>query len=199
MNGKVEGRIRINHEIRVPRVRLIGPDGQQIGVVDTREALRIARDEWGLDLVEISPSAVPPVCKIIDSGKFKYQQKKKAQEAKKNQSVIQIKEIKFRPQTDKHDIDFKVKHIQRFLSEGNKTKLTIFFRGREMAYKSHGEELLRKIVQQLTEMAVVEQEPREEGRYLSMIIGPRREWLDMKRKQDEQIKNQQPSTEKSDA
>src|SRR5262245_26965348 len=125
-NRNKEQRQRINHMIRVPKVRLIDPEGRQLGIVNTEEALKLARDQFNLDLVEFSPTAQPPVCKILDYGKFKYQEKKKRQEAKRNQSVIEVKEVKFRPQTDVHDIEFKVHHIQRFLKEGNKAKITIF-------------------------------------------------------------------------
>ncbi len=183
-------RIRTNNDIRVPRVRLIDPDGRQIGVVETKEALRIAQDEYGLDLVEISPTAVPPVCKIMDAGKYKYQLKKKAQEAKKHQSVIQVKEVKFRPRTDTHDVEFKTKHVLRFLKEGHKTKLTIFFKGREMAYKEQGLQMLARVYKMFEDIAVIEQEPRAEGRYLTMVIAPKREWLEAVRREKEKAKEQ---------
>ena len=168
-----EQRQRINHMIRVPKVRLIDPEGRQLGIVTTEEAMRMARDQFNLDLVEISPTAQPPVCKILDYGKFKYQEKKKRQEAKRNQSVIEVKEVKFRPQTDVHDIQFKVNHMIRFLKEGNKVKATVFFRGREMTYTSQGKELLQKIFAQVQELGAIEQEPYLEGRYMSMIIAPK--------------------------
>jgi translation initiation factor IF-3 len=159
--------------IRVPRIRVIDPEGKQLGVMETSDALRLARETFNLDLVEISPSAVPPVCKILDFGKYKYQIKKKAQEAKKHQTVILVKEVKFRPQTDVHDFDFKVKHILRFLEDGNKVKVTVFFRGREVVYSQHGRELLQKVVIQIQDHGFVEQEPMMEGRYMSIMVAPK--------------------------
>lgn len=166
--------LRVNHKIRVPRVRLIGPDGKQLGVVDTQEALRAAHEKFHLDLIEISPTAKPPVCKIMDYGKYKYQQKKKNQEAKKHQNIILVKEIKLRPSTDQHDFDFKVKHIERFLEDGNKAKVTIRFRGRELVHSQLGEAMLGRIAATLQDKAEVEQPPKLEGRNMIMILGPRK-------------------------
>jgi len=153
-------------------VRVIGADGGQLGVLDTSEALRIA-EESGLDLVEVSPKAMPPVCKIMDYGKFKYEDSKKRKEAKKHQSTVTYKEIKFRPKTDGHDLDFKVKHIRRFLLEGNKARLVVVFRGREIVHPETGQAMLKKVIEQTQDIAVVEQAPMMEGRRMLMIISPR--------------------------
>jgi len=162
----------VNRRIRVPQVRVIGADGGQLGVLDTSEALRIA-EEGGLDLVEVSPKAMPPVCKIMDYGKFKYEDSKKRKDAKKHQSTVTYKEIKFRPKTDAHDLDFKVKHIRRFLSEGNKARLVVIFRGREIVHPETGQAMLKKVVELTQDIAMVEQPPMMEGRRMLMIISPR--------------------------
>lgn len=139
--------------------------------MELRKALELAQAQ-GLDLAEVSPNSNPPVCKILDFGKFKYQQKKKAKAAKKNQAVIVLKEIQFRPQTDQHDIDFKVRHILRFLEEGNKVKASVRFRGRESAHTDLGHALIKQIIEQVGESAVVEQSPKLEGKILSLIFAP---------------------------
>jgi translation initiation factor IF-3 len=156
----------------VPQVRVIGADGSQLGVLDTSEALRIA-EEGGLDLVEVSPKAMPPVCKIMDYGKFKYENAKKTKDARKHQSTTTTKEIKFRPKTDDHDFDFKVKHIRRFLMEGNKAKLVVIFRGREIVHPETGQDVLKRVVEVTNDIAQVEQTPMMEGRRMLMIIAPR--------------------------
>jgi translation initiation factor IF-3 len=138
----------------------------------THEALRIA-EEGGLDLVEVSPKAFPPVCKIMDYGKFKYEDSKKKKEARKHQTVVMLKEVKFRPKTDDHDLDFKLKHIRRFLLEGNKAKLVIVFRGREIVHPETGRAMLDRVIQALTDIAVVEQIPLMEGRRMAMVIAPK--------------------------
>ncbi|HEY7955942.1 MAG TPA: translation initiation factor IF-3 [Polyangia bacterium] len=163
---------RVNRRIRVPEVRVIGADGSQLGVLRTDEALRIA-EEGGFDLVEVSPKAMPPVCKIMDYGKFKYENSKKTKEARKHQSTVTLKEIKFRPKTDDHDFDFKVKHIRRFLQEGNKAKLVVIFRGREIVHPETGQDVLKRVVQATNDIAQVEQTPMMEGRRMLMIIAPR--------------------------
>jgi translation initiation factor IF-3 len=163
---------RVNRRIRVPEVRVIGADGAQLGVLATHEALRIA-EEGGLDLVEVSPKAMPPVCKIMDYGKFKYEDAKKKKDARKHQSFQTVKEIKFRPKTDDHDFDFKVKHIRRFLGEGNKAKLVVIFRGREIVHPETGQAVLRRVVEVTSDVAVVEQAPMMEGRRMLMVIAPR--------------------------
>ncbi len=151
---------------------MIGSDGQQIGILETPDALRLAREE-GLDLVEISPKAVPPVCKIMDYGRFKYETAKKEREERSKRTVIEVKEMKFRPKTDEHDFDFKVKHIREFLAEGNKAKLVIQFRGREIVHPEVGQNVLRRVVEACQDVGIVEQPPMMEGRRMLMIIGPR--------------------------
>ena len=172
MNEKKQ-ELRVNHRIRIPKVRVIGPEGAQLGVMDTSEAIRIARDQYGSDLIEIAPFEKPPVCKIMDYGKFKYQQKKKSQEAKKNQTIILVKEIKFRPNTDSHDFDVKVRHIARFLAEGNKARVTIRFRGRELTHTDIGRDVLKRVIANLGETVVVEQDPKLEGKQMSMVLAPK--------------------------
>lgn len=171
MGGRNDDGVRINHRIRAREVRVIGPDGAQLGVMDTRRALELAQ-QHGLDLAEISPNSKPPVCKILDFGKYKYELKKKAQAAKKNQVIVELKEIQFRPQTDDHDIDFKVKHIIRFLGEGNKVKVSVRFRGREAMHADLGFKLLRQIVEMVGTAGAVETPPKMEGKILSMIFAP---------------------------
>ena len=163
---------RVGRRIRVPEVRVIGADGSQVGIIPTHEALRLA-EEQGLELVEVNPRAAPPVCKIMDFGKFKYETSKKEKASRKHQSTIVLKEIKLRPKTDEHDFDFKVKHIRRFLSEGNKCKLVIVFRGREIVHPETGQAMLDQVVKTVTDIAMVEQRPMMEGRRMVMIIGPR--------------------------
>jgi translation initiation factor IF-3 len=157
--------------IRRPEVRVINPEGKQLGIYPVHQALSIAL-ELGLDLVEINPKSNPPVCRIMDFGKFKYEQKKQANLAKKKQKVIEIKEVKFRPKTDDHDFDTKVKHVRRFLEEGNKAKITIRFRGREMAHPEMAAKVLDRVVEFTRDIAVVEQAYRMEGRTMTMVLGP---------------------------
>jgi len=171
---------RVNRRIRVPQVRVIGADGGQLGVLDTSEALRIA-EEGGLDLVEVSPKAMPPVCKIMDYGKFKYEDSKKRKDAKKHQSTVTYKEIKFRPKTEEHDYSFKTKAIREFLEEGNKARCTVMFRGREITHREIGQAILSRIAQDLKDIAVVEQSPRMEGRLLFMILAANPRWLQSQR------------------
>ena len=153
-------------------MRLIGADGANLGVVPTRQALAMA-EEANLDLVEVSPDAKPPVAKILDYGKFKYQEQKKANEARKNQKVIEIKEIKMRPMIDDHDYYVKLKAIRRFFEEGDKVKITLRFRGREMAHQELGQQLLDRVKKDTVEIAKVESEPRFEGRQIVMVLAPR--------------------------
>jgi len=153
-------------------VRVIGADGSQVGIVPTHEALRMA-EELGLELVEVNPRAAPPVCKIMDFGKFKYETSKKEKASRKHQSTIVLKEIKLRPKTDDHDFDFKVKHIRRFLSEGNKCKLVVVFRGREIVHPEMGQQMLDHVVKSVNDIAMVEQRAMMEGRRMVMTIGPR--------------------------
>jgi len=156
----------------VPEVRVIGSDGSQVGILQTHEALRMA-EEAGLDLVEVSPRAVPPVCRIMDFGRFKYQESKKEQASRKHQSVVVIKEIKFRPKTDTHDLNFKLNHIRRFLGEGNKVRLMIVFRGREIVHPETGHAMLDVVSKEVAEISVIEQKPSMEGRRMVMVLGPR--------------------------
>ncbi|MCP4675205.1 MAG: translation initiation factor IF-3 [Deltaproteobacteria bacterium] len=157
--------------IRRPEVRVINPEGKQLGVYPIHQALAIAGD-LGLDLVEINPKTNPPVCRIMDFGKFKYEQKKQANLARKRQKVIEVKEVKMRPKTDSHDFDFKLKHVRRFLEEGNKAKVTIRFRGREMAHPEVAARLLDRVIETVKDVAVVEQPYRMEGRTMTMVLGP---------------------------
>ena len=164
--------MRINEQIRVPEVRLIGPEGEQIGVMLTREALAQAA-EAHLDLVEVAPQAIPPVCRIMDYGKFKYQQSKKQQEARRRQTTIQVKEIKVRPKIEEHDMDFKLKNSRRFLSEGDKVKISVIFRGREIAHTDRGIRILAQMAEALGDVGTVEQAPKLEGRNMFMLITPK--------------------------
>lgn len=163
--------MRRNDQIRVREVRLIGADGEQLGIVERNQALQMARDA-GLDLVEVAATAEPPVCRIMDYGRYKYEAQKKKQEAKKRQTIIQIKEIKLRPKTDEHDYQTKVGHIRRFIEGGDRCKVTIFFRGREIVHKDRGQMMLDRVVEDTKDIAKVEQEARAEGRTLFMMMGP---------------------------
>jgi len=162
----------VNERIRIPEVRVVDDEGGQLGIMPTRQALDLAREK-GLDLVEVAPNAEPPVCKIMDYGKYKYQQSKRAQEAKKRQTVIQVKEVKVRPKIEEHDLQFKLKNIRKFLDERNKIKVSMIFRGREIAHTSIGVQVLNRIAEEIGEEGVVEQSPKLEGRNLSMIIAPK--------------------------
>ncbi len=164
-------KFRINGQIRSPEVRLIGPEGENIGVVTLREAMDIAA-EAELDLVEVSPAAKPPVCRVMDFGKFLYQRAKKEKEARKQQSKIEMKEIRMRPKTNAHHRGFKVKDARRWLKEGKKVKVTIRFRGREMDYPEIGLEDLREIAEELSDVSTVEQTPKMEGRRMMLILAP---------------------------
>ena len=165
-------RININRNIRAKEVRVIDPDGNQIGVIPTYKAIAVAND-FGLDLVEISPNASPPVCKIMDYGRFKYERTKKKQEAKKKQTTFQLKEIKVRPKTGEHDLNTKINHIKKFLDKKDKVKVTVIFRGREITLTNLGNELLEKIVQETEEVALLEQPPKFEGRTMVMVLAPK--------------------------
>jgi translation initiation factor IF-3 len=154
---------RINERIRVPQVRLIDESGNQVGVVPTFEALQMARDK-GLDLMEVSPNASPPVCKICDYGKFKYEKKKQEHKAKKKQTVIKVKEIQLRPQTDEHDLDYKFKNVRQFLLDGDKAKISIMFRGREIAYSEQGYKMMRQLAEMVKDIANVESPAKLEGK-----------------------------------
>ncbi|MFN2491788.1 MAG: translation initiation factor IF-3 [Pyrinomonadaceae bacterium] len=164
---------RINERIRVPQVRVIGEEGEQLGVLDIRDAIRAAKEK-GLDLVEVAATADPPVCRIIDFGKFQYEAKKKANEAKKKQVTITVKEVKFRPGTDDHDYDYRMKHAREWLEEGDKVKATIWFRGREMTHRELGSRILEKLEKDLADVGEVEARPRMEGNQMFIILGPKR-------------------------
>ena len=163
--------LRINHRIRVPEVRVIAEE-EQLGVMPTHEALRLA-EEKGLDLVEISPRAFPPVCRIMDYGKYKYEEAKKKQQARKRASTVETKEIKFRPKTEEHDLAFKVKHVRRFLEDGNKVRLVIVFRGREITHPQTGVNVLNRVVAATEDICSVEVNPNMEGRRMVMILAPK--------------------------
>ena len=163
---------RVNDQISVPSVRLIDAEGTNVGVVSFRDALDLAYNS-GLDLVEISPGADPPVCKILDYGRYKYEAQKKKNEARKKQKIIEIKEIKMRPNIDTHDYDVKMRAIQKFIGEGDKVKVTMRFRGREMVHQEIGLAVLQKVRDELEELAKVEQFPKLEGRQMTMVMAPR--------------------------
>jgi len=164
--------IRVNHRIRVPEVRVIGADGNMLGVLSTHEAMRMAQ-ELGLDLVEINPKSVPPVCKILDFGKYKYEEKKKNAEAKRKQTVVEVKEVKLRPKTDDHDIAFKIKAARRFLEAGHKVKFTVRFRGREITHPEKAHEQLNTLIQGVEDLANVETRPAMEARTMMLIVAPK--------------------------
>jgi translation initiation factor IF-3 len=163
---------RVNEAIRAREVRLIDENGRNVGIVSRFEALERA-NAAGLDLVEVSPDAEPPVCKILDFGKFKYQEQKKAADARKKQKIVEVKEIKMRPSIDDHDYDVKMRSIRRFFDEGDKVKVTLRFRGRELAHQQLGMDLMQRVKADLQELAKVEAEPRFEGRQMVMVLAPR--------------------------
>ena len=169
--GNKTKRYRINERITASEIRVISSTGEQLGILSIREALNKAEDE-GFDLVEISPNATPPVCKIIDYGKLKYKEQKSKKEAKKKQKTIEIKEIKMRPGIDKHDYNVKIKALLRFISGGNKVKISMRFRGREMEHRNLGFELLNKLTEEVVSFAKVEVSPRSEGRQIMMVLAP---------------------------
>ena len=166
-----ERRLRINDMIRVPEVRLISADGRQAGVVSTNQAMELAREN-GLDLVEVSPMARPPVCKILDYGKYKFEQEKRIKESKRKQKLGKLKEIRMQPKIETHDLQFKARQVRQFLEEGNKVKVTIRFRGRELAHTEIGRDVLGRILEILVDAAVLERRPQMEGRFMSMFLSP---------------------------
>jgi translation initiation factor IF-3 len=170
--GKDKDTIRINNLIVSESVRVISPDGEQMGIMTVPTALDRARD-YAMDLVEIAPKATPPVCRIMEYGKFKYEKAKRESAAKKKQTVVVIKEIKFRPKTDEHDYQFKMNHIKRFLLAKNKVKVVVRFRGREIIHMDKGMEMMLRIKAELVEIAIVETEPRSEGRTMIMMLAPK--------------------------
>lgn len=158
--------------IRVREVRVVSPEGEQLGIMATQDALQLA-DEQGLDLVEVAPNERPPVCRIMDYGKYKYQRSKRQQQAKKKQKIILVKEIKLRPKTEEHDYHFKMQHVRRFIQDGHKAKVTIIFRGREMAHTELGRRILDRVVTDMEDIATVEQTPKQEGRNMTVVLAPR--------------------------
>ncbi|MEX0690375.1 MAG: translation initiation factor IF-3 [Gemmatimonadales bacterium] len=162
----------MNRQIRISPVRLVGADGEQVGVVPIEEAIRAA-EEKGLDLVEVAPTARPPVVKIMDYGKFKFEQQKAARAAKKKQHVIQLKEVKFRPGIDDHDFDFKTRNAHKFLEEGNKVKLTMMFRGRQITHAELGRDVLYRAFETIKDLGKIEMEPKLEGRNMTMVVAPK--------------------------
>ncbi len=165
--------LRVNEQIRVREVRLIDGTGKQLGIIQTKEAMDMAK-EAGTDLVEIAPNANPPVCKILDYGKFKFDQEKKEKENRKKQKLLKLKEIRMQPKIEKHDLEFKAKHVQEFLDEGNKVKVTIRFRGRELVHTELGRDVLERLKDILTEGSfAVDRKPQMEGRFMSMILAPK--------------------------
>ena len=171
MNFIAKDTVRINRMIRVPQVRVIDADGNQMGVLATRDALTAA-ETAGLDLVEVAPTATPPVCRIMDYGKFKYQTSKKAKEAKKKQTVISVKEMKLRGKTEEHDFQFKLRNIKRFLEDGDKVKILIMFKGREITHTELGMGMLKRVAEELKDVATIETAPKLEGRSMTMIVAP---------------------------
>jgi translation initiation factor IF-3 len=170
-NREEKDDVRLNERIRVPNVRLIDEKGEQVGVVPTSQALQMAR-ERGLDLMEVAATANPPVCKICDYGKFKYEKKKKETIARKNQVIQKVKEIQLRPNTDQHDLDYKIKNSREFLEEGDKVKFTLLFRGREIAHTEPGYAMCREVVEKLKDVGIVEYNPKLEGKKMIMILSP---------------------------
>ncbi|MFQ5900890.1 MAG: translation initiation factor IF-3 [Thermodesulfobacteriota bacterium] len=169
--AKKKARTKLNKEIRASELRVIDSEGSLLGIMSSDEALSMAMKN-GLDLVAIAPDATPPVCKIMDYGKYKYQMNKKAHEAKKRQAVVHVKDVKVRPQTEEHDLHFKIKHIIKFLQGGDKTRVFVFFKGREITHPELGRNILERIASQVEEFGVVEQYPKFEGRRMTMVIAP---------------------------
>src|SRR5512142_1630067 len=171
--GPISAEPRINDRIRVPEVRLVGPNGEQVGIVRIEDALRLAQ-EADLDLVEVAPMARPPVCKLMDYGKFKYESAQKAREARRNQAHTVIKEMKLRPKIDPHDYETKKGHVERFLKQGDKVKVTIMFRGREQSRPELGFRLLQRLAEDIQELGFVESSPKQDGRNMIMVVAPHR-------------------------
>src|SRR5215212_1575610 len=177
--GHISTELRINDRIRVPEVRLVGPNGETVGIVPTGEALKLAQ-EADLDLVEVAPMARPPVCKLMDYGKFKYENAQKAREARRNQTNVIIKEMKLRPKIDQHDYETKKGHVVRFLKAGDKVKITIMFRGREQHRPELGFRLLQRLAEDVTELGFVESSPKQDGRNMIMVLGPHKKKAEAK-------------------
>lgn len=171
----IQPNVRTNERIRAKEVLVIDPDGNKLGVMSIQEALSLARERYELDLVEVAPNAKPPVCRIMDYGRWKYEQEQKLKKAKKHQTQVVIKEIKLRPKIGKHDLDVKLKHIREFLSKGNKVKVTLRFRGREIVHTDLAAKLLEEVAQQVEEFGTVESAPKMDGRFMVMMLAPKKE------------------------
>lgn len=167
----INERTRVNQQIRISPIRVISPDGEQLGILPVEKALEIA-DGMNLDLVEVAPMARPPVCRIMDYGKFRYEEQRKAREARKKQHQVQLKEVKMRPGIEDHDFEFKTRHAKRFLEEGNKVKLTMMFRGRQMAHPEIGREVLKRAAEELASVGKIESDPQMEARSMTMVMAP---------------------------
>ncbi len=194
--GHISVEPRINERIRVPEVRLVGPNGEQVGIVALGDALRLAQ-EADLDLVEVAPTARPPVCKLMDYGKFKYESALKARESRKNQAQTVIKEIKLRPKIDPHDYGTKKGHVERFLRQGDKVKVTIMFRGREQSRPELGFRLLQRLAGDVEELGFVEAQPKQDGRNMIMVIGPHRRKSEAKAERSAQHADRAPARQRS--
>jgi translation initiation factor IF-3 len=194
--GHISTELRINDRIRVPEVRLVGPNGETVGIVSTSDALRLAQ-EADLDLVEIAPMGRPPVCKLMDYGKFKYENAQKAREARRNQTNTVIKEMKLRPKIDAHDYETKKGHVVRFLRSGDKVKITIMFRGREQHRPELGYRLLQRLAEDVTELGFVESAPKQDGRNMIMVLGPHKKKADAK--VDQQAEKEAKAAERAAA
>jgi translation initiation factor IF-3 len=190
---------RVNERIRIREVRLIDDEGNQVGIIATRDALEMARQK-GLDLVEVAPNAVPPVCRLMDYGKFRYEQSRKERDSRKNQHVVELKEVRIRPKIDDHDLETKGRQAAKFLDHGDKVKLTVLFRGREMAHPDIGKGLLDQLIEQLKAHGTVEQTPRLEGRAMTAIMNPIRAKLSQHEKEEAQRREEpKRETETEDA
>ncbi|TET94089.1 MAG: translation initiation factor IF-3 [Candidatus Zixiibacteriota bacterium] len=188
--------LRINRRIRISPVRLIGPDGEQIGILPVSEALDRA-ESLGLDLVEVAPKSRPPVCRILDYGKFKYELSKRDKAAKKKQHSFQMKEMRYRPKIDDHDFEFKTRHVRTFVESGSKVKVFVLFRGREMAYTEYGKKILERVAQELSDISSVEMAPKLDGRKMTMVLAPTPEIL-KKRKQRKEAPRSEQTTRTSE-
>lgn len=173
MSKAKEGRrYRLNYQIKVARIRLIDENGRQVGILPTEEGLRMARQK-GLDLVEVAPQADPPVCRLLDFNKFKYEQEKRAREARKKQRHVHLKEVRFKPRISEHDYQVKLNHIRKFLSKGDRVKVTLFFRGRELSHPELGERLVEKLTTDLSDIAIIERKPSKDNRFINCIFLPK--------------------------
>ena len=185
--------VRVNHRIRVPEVRVIAANGDQLGIMTSQDAIRTALEQ-SLDLVEVNPKADPPVCKIMDFGRYKYEEKKKTNEAKKRQNVVEIKEVKVRPKTDDHDLATKIRHIRGFLEEGNKAKITVRFRGREVTHPEKGREVIDDILKALEGLINIESNPLMEGKTMTLLIAPKPNTIKRKPEGDLPADGTKPAT-----